>query len=78
MAKTKQTEQPETVVTSQIKQTEVVNPVEETVILRSADGRELEASINNQFWRGKTIEVPVSAAGDVRRMLEVGGYYLKN
>lgn len=51
---------------------------EPKVSLRSADGRKLEASIGDVRWEGKEIFVPQSQAGDVRRMLEGAGYYLKD
>lgn len=48
------------------------------VILRSADKRQLEASIGDQVWKGTEISVPVEQAGDVRRLLEDGGFFLKD
>lgn len=50
----------------------------ETVTLISADKRVLEVSIGSQFWRGVTIDVPKELEGEVRRLLESGGFYLKN
>ena len=53
-------------------------PAEAMVELRSADGRVLEASIGDSMWKGKVIQVPAHQAGDVRRLLEAGGYFLKD
>lgn len=44
----------------------------------SADGRTLEASVGDQHWIGKELDVPNEQAGEVRRLLEEGGFYLKN
>lgn len=53
-------------------------PKEETVTITSADNRRLEASINGVFWNDRSIEVPKPQEGEVRRLLEVGGFYVKN
>lgn len=45
------------------------------VIIKSVDGRELEASIGNTHWVGKTIEVPFEQEEDVKRLLKEGGFY---
>lgn len=44
----------------------------------SADGRVLEVSIGGDIWTGKTIFVPKDKAEDVRRILEAGGFFIKN
>ena len=44
----------------------------------SADGRELEFSINNENWKGKVISVPKHLEGEARRILEEGGFFIKN
>lgn len=48
------------------------------VELISADGRQLEVSISNDVWKGLRILVPVELEGEIRRILEEGGYYVKN
>jgi hypothetical protein len=48
------------------------------VVLKSADNRPLEVSINNQTWTGKEISVPKDQADTVRRELLRGGFFLKD
>lgn len=48
------------------------------VTIRSADGRQLEASIGDKVWKGVEISVPEEQAGDVRMLLEQGGFFLKD
>lgn len=61
---------------------EVVNKVEapeEFVTLTASDPRmKLEASVNGEVWSGHSITIPKAAEGDVRRMLETAGMYVKN
>jgi len=52
----------------------IVKP-EGTVIIKSVDGRELEASVGREIWVGKEIEVPVEYEEEVRRLLKSGGFY---
>lgn len=47
------------------------------VTIESADGRMLEASIGPVVWKGKTIQVPADQAGEVRRLLTDGGFYVR-
>lgn len=44
----------------------------------SADGRNLEVSIGSESWNGKTIFVKKEVVEDVKRILEAGGYFIKN
>lgn len=48
----------------------------ELVTIKSVDGRELEVSIGDQYWKGKVIEVPSELAQDVKRILRDGGFYI--
>lgn len=59
-------------------QTPVVEPKPEMVIIRSADNRRLEVSVGNQIWNNVNIEVPKELAGEVRRILLEGGFFLKD
>ena|SRR3990172_4053160 len=45
------------------------------VIIKSVDGRELEASVGRDHWVGKIIEVPAEQEDEVRRLLKDGGFY---
>jgi len=45
------------------------------VIIKSVDGRDLEASVGNTHWLGKTIEVPIEQEDEVKRLLTEGGFY---
>ncbi len=49
-----------------------------SVLLRSADGRALQASIGESVWQGVEIRVPAHQAADVRSLLEKGGFFLKD
>lgn len=49
----------------------------EEVIITSADGRVLEAAINERTFKGKTISVPAELAEEVKRLLLNGGYFIK-
>ena len=51
------------------------NEVDGVIVIKSVDGRELEASIGITHWVGKTIEVPMEQAEDVKRLLKEGGFY---
>ncbi len=54
-------------------------PVEEMVTLMAADPKTvLEASIGSRTWKGNKISVPKELEGEVRRLLEGAGMYLKN
>lgn len=57
-----------------------VEPIVEEgmVVLKSADGRKLEVSINAQNWSGIEISVSKDQANSVRRELIRGGFYLKD
>ena len=48
-----------------------------TVDIESADGKSLYAQINSQKWEGKVISVPRELEGEVRNLLEQGGFRLK-
>ena len=50
----------------------------EMVDIISADGRKLDVAINSQHWEGKVISIPKELDGEIRRLLETGGFYLKN
>lgn len=43
----------------------------------SVDGRNMEVSINSNYWSGKKILVPADQEGQVRKILTDGGYYIK-
>lgn len=43
-------------------------------VFESMDGKTLEVSINNEFWKGKRIMVDQRYADDVDRLLKTGGY----
>lgn len=51
---------------------------EEMVTIRSADNRRLEVSVGDRFWNAPEIQVPVALAGEVRRILLEGGFFLKD
>ena len=55
-----------------------VAPQDDTVLLRSADNRTLEVSIGEAVWIGKEIRVPAHQAQSVRKLLEDGGFFLKD
>lgn len=44
----------------------------------SADGRDLEVSVGSEYWKGKVILVKKDMVDEVRRILEAGGYFIKN
>lgn len=48
------------------------------VTLISADKRVMEVSIGGENWKGVTITVPEELEGEIRRILEEGGFFLKN
>ena len=48
------------------------------VTLRAADKRMLELSIGELVFKGREIQVPAELEGEARRILEVGGFYLKD
>ena len=56
-----------------------VTPIErkkgDTIIIKSVDGRELEASVGREHWIGKEIEVPAEMEEEVKRLLKEGGFY---
>ena len=57
----------------------VVEVKPKTVKLISAiPGKQIEVSIGRDHWKGVEIEVPAELEGEIRRILEAGGYYLKN
>lgn len=74
-AKKKESEDAEKAQTTQTPREE---KAPQLVTLKSADGRSLEASIGDQVWKGTVIHVPEHQVDDVRRILEKGGYYLKD
>lgn len=45
------------------------------VVFTSSDDRKLEASINDNYWKGATIQVPEFFAGQVEDLLKTGKYY---
>jgi len=45
------------------------------VVIKSVDGRELEASIGTVYWVGKEIRVPKEQVEEVKRLLKDGGFY---
>lgn len=47
----------------------------DVVIIKSVDGRELEASVGSMHWVGKEIEVPLEMEEEVKRLLKFGGFY---
>lgn len=47
------------------------------VAIRSADNRALFVSINGQRWEGKEIYVPEKYVEEAKRILNEGGYYIK-
>ena len=47
----------------------------DVVIIKSVDGRELEASVGRDHWVGKIIEVPAEQEDEVKRLLTDGGFY---
>lgn len=49
-----------------------------TVTLISADKRVMEVSIGSNTWKGVEITVPQELESEIRRLLEDGGFYLKN
>jgi hypothetical protein len=59
---------------------EAVEPMSnEMVVIRGADPRvKLEVSIGDMHWVGQSITVPAQYAGQVRALLEAGGYLLKD
>lgn len=70
---------PAPVVTPPVETTPVVPEVEEKmVMIKSADNRKLEVSIGDRAWNAPIIEVPQSLAGEVRRILLEGGFFLKD
>lgn len=57
----------------------IPNTEEGFVTLTAADPKmKLEVSIGDQFWAGHSIQVPKQFEGDVRRLLEGAGMYVKN
>lgn len=50
---------------------------EEFEVIKSADGRTLEAQIGDKRWSGTQIKVPAELAGTVRTLLIDGGYDIK-
>jgi len=74
--------------THPVKQVEPVAPVaptpaveekvEEMVTIKSADNRKLEVSVGDRFWNAPEIQVPKKMAGEVRRILLDGGFFLKD
>lgn len=47
------------------------------VIFKSLDDRALDVSINDQFWKGKTIQVTEANASEVRSLLRNGKYFFE-
>lgn len=45
------------------------------VVIKSVDGRDLEASVGITHWVGKEIRVPKEQLEEVKRLLKDGGYY---
>lgn len=74
--------------THPVKQVEPVAPVaptpvveekpEEMVTIKSADNRRLEVSVGDKAWNAPEIQVPKELAGEVRRILLEGGFFLKD
>jgi hypothetical protein len=56
----------------------VEEKVEEMVTIKSADNRRLEVSVGNSAWNAPEIQVPKAMAGEVRRILLEGGFFLKD
>lgn len=56
----------------------VVDPVKDSVTIRSADSRNLEVSVNGVAFNGKEIVVPKEQEGDIRKILADGGFFLKD
>ena len=57
----------------------VKDPINDNYVeIRSADGRSLEVAINGVMYNDKTIRVPREQEGDIRRILNDGGFYLKD
>lgn len=56
----------------------VEEKVEKMVTIKSADNRRLEVSVGERFWNAPVIEVPEALAGEVRRILLDGGFFLKD
>lgn len=50
----------------------------EYVTITSADNRDLEVSVGNVHFVGKSIAVPKEMYPDIKRILEEGGFYTKN
>lgn len=48
------------------------------VTIRAADKRMLELSIGELVFKGHEIQVPAELEGEARRILEQGGFYLKD
>lgn len=47
----------------------------DVIIIKSVDGRELEASVGRLHWVGKEIEIPTEMEEEVKRLLKLGGFY---
>src|SRR3990167_4611728 len=67
----------------EVKPEVVVEPAKPTVDLKttvdifSADGRTLECAINEMVWKGKRITIPAELEGEIRGLLERGGYLIR-